>query len=186
MVDGINWQIGLYRQLGFNGYLQVLMAGIGSRPDEYSRSIASYLDGTGDPNATMGRAAVWNKVIDELTHDHDVVVYISSMADGSGHNDVCQQRDQAVDLNDRQIDTWSAARWISYNANRYGLLKMGENPGLSAADPVYSPGMLAAAARQMQACGLQGLMWAHDWNLYDGVGGVTLDAYAATIRQYDG
>jgi hypothetical protein len=44
--------------------------------------------------------------------------------------------------------------------------------------------MMDTAARQMAACGLQGMLWAHDRNLYDGTSGVTLQDYAAIIARY--
>lgn len=180
MVDGINWQLGLYRQLGFAGEQQVLLPGLGSRPDEYSAAIANYLGGGGDSNHTMGRAAVWHKVIAGLTTRDRVVIYISSLADGSGGDDGCASTDQAVGEGDQQINSWSATRWISYNADRYGFAKNGENPGRVDTN-AYGPKMLQAAIRQMRSCGLQGLMWAHETNLYDTNSGVTVAAYAAAI-----
>lgn len=180
MVDGINWQLGVYQQLGYTGDRQVLLPGLGSRPDEYGSAIAHYLNGTGDTMQTMGRAAVWNKVIAGLTNRQKVVIYISSLADGSGGNNVCSSADMAVREDDPQVDTWSAARWISYNANRYGLQKNGENPG-SVDTKAYGLSMLQAAVLQMRACGLQGMMWAHEANLYDNTSGITVADYAAAI-----
>jgi hypothetical protein len=183
MVDGINWQVNAYKADGYTGYLQVLMSGLGSRPDDYVTGINNRLNGTGDGNLTMGRAAVWNKVVDALATRQNVVIYVSSMADGSGSNDLCQSSDASVALSDPSIDYWSATRWISYNANRYGMLKTGENPGYSPTIG-YGKTMMQTAAQQMQACRFQGLMWAHDVNLYDGTSGVTLIDYMATIAQY--
>jgi hypothetical protein len=61
---------------------------------------------------------------------------------------------------------------------------MGENPGRVDADG-YGKKMAEAAARQMQACGFQGLMWAHDFNLHDGgSSGISLNDYSALIDQY--
>jgi hypothetical protein len=183
MVDGINWQIATYKRLGFTGYLQVLMPGIGSRPSEHSPAINNHLNGAGDGNGTMGRAAVWHQVLGALNDRQNVVAYISSMADGSGNNDLCQPTDATVSLTDPIVETWSATRWISYLANRYGMPRMGENPGRSPTNG-YGKTMMETAAQQMKACGFQGLMWAHDSNLYDGTSGVTLNDYAATIAQY--
>jgi hypothetical protein len=183
MVDGINWQVATYKRLGYTGGLQVLMPGLGSRPSEYTSAINGYLDGTGDPNHTMGRAAVWHKVIDAISDKQNVVAYVSSVADGSGGNDLCQAGDAAVSLGDSRINDWSATRWVSYLANRYGMAKNGENPGRTDTNS-YGRSMMQAAAQQMQACGFQGLMWAHDSNLYDGASGVTLADYAAVIAQY--
>jgi hypothetical protein len=182
MVDGVNWQVATYKRLGFTGFLQVLMPGLGSRPSEYDKALAHYLDGTGDRNQTMGRAAVWHKVIDALARHENVVVYVSSMADGSGNNSLCQANDSSVSLDDTVVNRWSATRWLSYNADRYGMLKMGENPGRRDSKN-YGLGMMRVAVQQMQSCGFQGLMWAHDFDLYEPGSGVTLDDYAEVIAQ---
>lgn len=187
LMDGINWQAAEYEGLGFTGLQQVLLSGIGSRPDEFATAIQHYLDGTGDDNQTMGRGAVWNRVVDDLTDRQNVVIYISSVADGSGGNDVCQPGDISVAMGDPQVDNWSATRWISYNADRYGLLTMGENPGKGDASD-YGFGMLQAAAQQTQGCGLQGLMWAHDYNLYGDGASPPLNggraSYASIMARY--
>ncbi len=183
LTDGINWQLATYRRLGYAGEVQILMPGIGSRPADYRAAIANYLDGTGDANRTMSRGAVWHRIIDGLTDRWNVVIYVSSLADGSGNNDACEQDDVHVSLDDPVVNTWSAARWLSYNADRYGLSKNGENPGRSDTNG-YGPAMMAAAARQMESCGFQGMMWAHDSNLYDGTSGVDLTDYAALIVQH--
>jgi hypothetical protein len=41
--------------------------------------------------------------------------------------------------------------------------------------------MLTNAAAQMSACHFQGLMWAHDAELFSATSGVTLRDYAAVI-----
>jgi hypothetical protein len=183
MVDGINWQIAAYKRLGYDGALQVLMPGVGTRPNDYGRAINAYLDGTGDGLHTMGRAAVWHKVLEGIADKRNVVAYVSSVADGSGGNDLCQASDAQVALTDSAVNNWSATRWISYNATRLGLPKSGENPGRSDTNH-YGTAMMDSAARQAQACGFQGLLWAHDFNLYDGKSGVSLADYSAVITRY--
>jgi hypothetical protein len=183
LVDGIRWQVAAYDWYGFSGYRQVLMPGVGSRPPEFETAMAHYLDGTGDPYGTLARAAVWNRVIDRLADLPGVVAYVSSLADGSGRDDVCRPEDRWTSLYDPVITSWSSARWISYNADRYGLPKMGENPGR--VDSIaYGRRMSEAAARQMQACGFQGLMWAHAADLHAGASDLTLWDYAAVIARY--
>ena len=112
-----------------------------------------------------------------------MVLYISSVVDGSSNNDLCQSGDTAVALTDPVVNSWSATRWISYLADRSGLPKNGENPGRVDIRR-YGKAMMDTSARQMRACGFQGFMWAHDSNLYDGTSGVTLSDYAAVIAQY--
>jgi hypothetical protein len=183
LVDGVNWQIAAYRGLGYTGFLQVVMPGQGTRPTDYTQAIGGYLNGAGDSNQTMGRAAVWDRVLAKIADKANVVAYVSSMADGSGGNDLCTSSDSSVSPTSTTVLNWSATRWISYNANRYGLPKMGENPGRSDTN-IYGLTMMQNAAAQMQSCGFQGLMWAHDFNLYDGVSGVSLAGYSTVIRAY--
>src|SRR3989338_5010341 len=44
--------------------------------------------------------------------------------------------------------------------------------------------MMQTATNQMEACGFGGMMWAHDFNLFDGLSGVTLADYQNIINQY--
>ena len=62
------------------------------------------------------------------------------------------------------------------------MAKMGENPG-RADTPTYDLGLLGTATDQVRACGLLGLMWAHDADLHDPGSGVTLADYAAVIAR---
>jgi len=174
LLDEVNWQIQTYKNLGFRGELQVLTPGLGSRPDEYRAAIDGYLGGAGDGNSTMGRGAVWDRFYEGLIDKQGVVAYVSSLADGSGNNNLCQSSDSNVALSDPQVDGWSAARWISYNAKRNGLPVSGENAGGGAS---YGVTMMQTAAKQVQACGMQGMFWARDSNLYDGISGITLADY---------
>jgi len=183
LADSVNWQIQTYKSLGYTGSFHVLTPGIGSRPDEYQAAINNYLNGTGDGNETMGRGAAWDKLYAALPDKSSVVAYVSSLADSSGSpaDNVCQPTDASVSITDPQIDGWSAARWISYIANRYGLPKSGENPGGGLS---YGVAMMQTAAKQMQACNMQGMYWARDANLYDGVSRITLQDFATVIAQY--
>jgi hypothetical protein len=181
MVDGVNWQIATFKATGFTGPLQVLMPGLGTRPSEYRDAISDYLGGRGDASHTLGRGAMWNVVIDGLTDRAKVVAYISSVADGSGNDDGCQADDSTISLDDPTINNWSATRWISFNANRYGMDKGGENPGRHDQAQRYGQSMLAGAMRQVKACGLSTFLWAHDGDLYAPSSGISLDEYARAI-----
>jgi hypothetical protein len=181
LTDGVNWQLGVFRRSGYTGFLQVLMPGQGVRPVDSAKAIAGYLGGSGDGNQTVGRGAAWDRVIAKIADRTNVVAYVSSMADGSGNNDLCQSGDASVSTNSTTVTQWSATRWISYLANQAGLAKNGENPGRSDTN-TYGATMMNVTAAQMKSCGFQGMMWAHDSNLYDGVSGVTLDTYASLIR----
>ena len=48
----------------------------------------------------------------------------------------------------------------------------------------YGPVMLRAASRQMQDCGMQGFLFAHDADLYDVAGDISLATLAEVIARY--
>ncbi len=193
LIDFINWHTELYRNphgINYQGYLQLLTPGVGARAFEYNGSIARYLDGSRDPNGTVSRAAVWYKIYPALVDKTGIVAYVTSMADGSGipQNDGCHGGEAQVNYaTDPQVDTWSAVRYISGLADKYGMLKSGENPGSGGQNQgvVYGLAMMQTAARQMQSCHFQGMFWAHDSDLYDGRSGVTLQDYANVIASYN-
>ncbi|HEX8916800.1 MAG TPA: hypothetical protein VF796_30900 [Humisphaera sp.] len=179
MVDGIDWQVAAYRRLGYRGDVHVLMPGVGSRPGDLRRCLDRYLDADADKLHTTSRAAAWHEVIARLKDKAGVVVYVSSVADGSGGNDLPQPADRAVKVDDPAVNKWSATRWLTYLADRHGLAKAGENPGRGDANG-YGPGMLTAAVAQARAGRFKAFLWAHDHNLYDGTG-PTLAQYAEAI-----
>ncbi|HEY3335548.1 MAG TPA: hypothetical protein VGK16_09980 [Candidatus Limnocylindrales bacterium] len=183
LASGVAWQIDAYRSRGFTGWAQVLMPGQGVRPADYARAIAGFLGGPGDDNRTMGRGAAWDRLVAALPDRSGVVAYVSSMADGSGGDDLCAGTDGTVAPTSPVVSSWSAARWIAYLADRRGMPKMGENPGRSDSTS-YGAGMLDRAAAQMASCRFQGLLWAHDADLYDPTSGVTLDDLSSVIRRY--
>lgn len=193
--DFVNWHTQLYRDshgINYQGYLQLLTPGFGTRAFEYNGSLANHLDGSRDPNATMARAAVWYKLFPALKNRTRIVAYVSSMADGSGSppNNGCHGGEGRVDYTaDPQVNNWSAARYISGLADKYGMPKNGENPG---SKDLHSRGrqsqsleVMQTSAAQMQSCHFQGMFWAHDENLYDGTIGATLHDYAKIIAQYN-
>jgi hypothetical protein len=192
-IDFVNWHTRLYRDphgIDYQGYLQLLTPGFGVRAVEYNGSIANYLDGSHDSNKTVSRAAVWYKLYPALTHKTNVIAYVSSMADGSGipRNEGCHGGEAQVNYTtDPQVNTWSAVRYITGLADKYGMMKSGENPGRG--DPnrksAYGLPMMETMASQMQSCHFQSVFWAHDQNLYDGTSGVTLRDYAHVIARYN-
>jgi Malectin domain len=188
-----NWQVALYRNAGFSHYLTFETPGFGTRPDEYTANIRDYLNGNGDPNGTMSRAAVWQNLYPALSDKTDIIAYVSSMADSSSRppNDACQPGDANVAFNTWPgIDSWGAVRYVSYIANKYGFLKGGENPGYDAGGSDYGITMMNNAAREMATCGLIGMFWAHDDRLYTATNTppanmVTLTDYSSVIHQYN-
>lgn len=194
-IDFVNWHTRLYRDkngINYQGYLLLQTPGFGARAFEVKASVTSYLDGSQDLNATVARAAVWHKLFPALTNRTNVVAYVSSMADGSGipPDNVCKRGDVLVNYQtDPQVNNWSATRYITGLADKYKMMKSGENPGRD--DPsqeggaAYGLSMLQSTASQMQSCGFQSMFWAHDSDLYDNASGVTLQDYASIITQYN-
>jgi hypothetical protein len=185
LMDAVNWQIQTYRSLGYNGFIHVLMPGLGARPDEWTNAINGYLGGAGDTNLNMGRGAVWFQDMPMINPKQNVVLDIPSVDDSSsfasgGVNNLCQSTDSAVALTDPRIDYWSSTRELAYLANRNGLPTIGENPAYNP----YGAQMISDAATLMQSCKLTGLLWAFDSRFYDGTSGYTLSDYAAVIAQY--
>jgi hypothetical protein len=177
--DVLVWQRQTLRALGFRGRYYVLTPGRGVRPTEFDEAVEAGL-----PNGLLGTGAVWDRLYAGLPPTGDWVAYVSSVADGSGEDDVCRPSDATVPLDDPRVLQWSATRWISRIAAAGGLGLSGENSGLEdsrGADyrDTSSDGMLARAGRQVVSCGLEGLYWAHDAQLWDGT--LPFDAFARMV-----
>ena len=181
LVDVTKWQMKTLTQLGFTGFYQTVTPGSGTRPDVLVSEEAQDL-----PNGTTGVGAVWNQYYAALANTPRLVVYVSSVADQSGHNDRCTATDSQIPLYSPQMDSWSATRWLSRIAQQDGLLIAGENPGWeapAALDATYlnssSKGMMATALRQAASCNFQVFYWAHDQQLWNGT--VPLSEYTRDI-----
>jgi hypothetical protein len=182
LVDGVRWQLNTYRGLGFRGQLQVLMPGVGTLPRYYQDGINTYLDGSADSSRTMSRGAVWDRVVTLLAQEPQVVVYVSSVADGSGGDDLCTPSDVAVSPTDPAVQHWSATRWLSYLAGRANLPKSGENVGQADSRLSYGRELMQRAILQAKSCGFGNLMWAHDFDLFANANAVSLDDYRRFIE----
>ncbi|WP_297503710.1 hypothetical protein [Pseudonocardia sp.] len=179
--DVVVWQLSTLTALGFNGGYEVLTPGVGVRPGEYATAIRDGL-----PAGLLGAGAAWQVFYERLPRRPDLTVYVSSVADGSGGNDVCRAEDQGVPLDSSEVEGWSAVRWQARLAGEYGYALSGENPGWRqspALDRSYvdvsAGGMMAAALAQARACGFRSFLWAHAEQLWDGT--VPFEEYAARI-----
>ncbi len=177
------WEMTTLSALGFKGYYQTLTPGSGTRPDQLVADENANLPNDG----TTGVGAVWQLYYANLPAKTNVIAYISSVADQSGGNDLCQSTDDAQSLTSPALDSWSATRWITRIANQYGLPVAGENPGLNlpaSLDTFYtnttSTGMMAAAVAQARSCGLVAYYWAHDVHLWDGT--IPFTDYTTAIK----
>ncbi len=93
--------------------------------------------------------------------------------------DITQPSDVTVDQASSTVNGWSSHRWIAYLAAKRDLPSGGENPGYPSTG--YGPTMLDWFVRQSRAASFTYAAWAHDHNLYNGLGGVSLAAYAAKV-----
>jgi hypothetical protein len=176
------WQTARFDAMGFTGTYQAITPGSGVRPDAYDRAVSRFL-----PDGLLGIGGAWQRYYASLAGTPRLMVYVSSLADGSGRDDACGPGDRAVAVTDRQAGSWSAARWQSRLADEYGFRKGGENPGYGdgvARGAHYADtsdrGMLAAAVRQAVDCGFDVFNFAHDDQLWQGP--LTLADYAERIR----
>ena len=183
LASAARYQIAQCAALGYGGDYQVLMPGLGTRPNNVTNAVNARLDGSVDVYTTP-RGACWHLLTDRL-YDLNPVIYNSSLADNSGipTNNLTVAADRTTVITDGAIDNWSAMRWVTYCADRYNLRKNGENPGFGDTTG-YGTGMLDAAVAQMVAGNWQGMYWAHEANLYDGTSGITAAQYGAKLAQY--
>jgi len=141
-----------------------------------------------DADEKRAVGAVWHRYYAKIPNRSRVIAYVSSVADGSGHDDGTLAADASVPLSSPAMDSWSATRWITRIARQYQLAGIaGENPGYGASpelDERYvdssAGGMMATALRQAQASGFTAFYWAHDVRLWDGT--LAFDAYATMIN----
>ena len=183
LASAARYQIAQCAALGYAGDYQVLMPGLGVRPNQVTAATAARLDGTVEVYTTP-RGAAWHLLTDRL-YDLKPILYNSSLADNSGTptNNITVAADRAVALTDSTIEQWSAMRWVTYCADRYNLRKSGENPGLGDTTG-YGTAMLDAAVAQLVAGNWQGMYWAHEADLYSGTSGITAAQYGAKLVQY--
>ncbi|MFF9804062.1 beta-galactosidase [Streptomyces coeruleorubidus] len=188
LTGAVNWQIEYYKSLRYDGFLKVLVAGSGYYPRDYRRAVQRHLDASAG-NRLIALGVGYFRTLGQIRDRRNVQIVPTSLVDGSGvpRNNGCSPDDRRVNVlapPDRLHDQWSSMRWVTRVARHYGFgLLNGESAG-NQVSPYY-PGVMSAAARQMETCGLRGLMWAFDNNLYDGTPGSSLADYSAVISRYD-
>jgi len=200
LVDAHLWEAASIRAAGFTGPIQVVIPGTGERPTQYAAALTPCptapvkfqcvgFPGQGltyNPNdglKAINEGAVQYLFLDGIANNtlglSGFMVDISSVDDTSGTPvaNNCMATDASVDyLTDPQVLNWSSVRWLSFNAKRNGLPLIGENPGENSASD------MATTFSLMEGCGLTGLMWAFDSELYSGQY-ATIANYQASIAQ---
>ncbi|HTV12907.1 MAG TPA: beta-galactosidase [Acidimicrobiales bacterium] len=181
LADVTTWQMSTLDGLGFSGYFELVTPGSGTRPDELASEEAQDL-----PDGTTGVGAVWDRYYAHFANNPNVMVYVSSVADGSGSNDTCQPGDDSIAITSSAMGPWSATRWLARIAVQNGLPIGGENPGWGSSptlDQQYQDtgpgGMMATAIAQAESCNFTVFYWAHDIHLWDGT--VPFSAYADMV-----
>ncbi|MFJ9903405.1 beta-galactosidase [Streptomyces sp. NPDC101152] len=186
LADAVNWQTRLYETLGYHGLMLVLIPGGGFFPSDLSAAVQGHLGQTAN-GGLISRGAGFFRTIGLVQHRPTVQLVSTALVDGSGtpRNNGCQPSDGTVVPDalapgaEARVRAWSSVRWISRIAAREGFPISGESAGPHVAP--YYPGVMSEAGRQLRSCGLTGLMWAFDSNLYDGTPGSSLGDYASVI-----
>ncbi|MFD9610861.1 beta-galactosidase [Streptomyces sp. NPDC059083] len=187
LAGAVNWQIGLYTSLGYRGLLKVLVPGAGFYPSDLRAAVGARLAGS-PAIGLVGRGAGYFLTLGRVEHRDTVRIVTTALVDGTGtpEDNGCAPGDARVDVSapdDTAVRAWSSARWVTAVARSAGFTRSaGESAGPQIAP--YYDGVTDTAYRQMASCGLEGMMWAFDRNLYDGTPGSSLDRYAETIRNH--
>ncbi len=187
LAGAVNWQLGLYTSLGYTGALKILVPGAGFYPSDLRAAVDARL--VGSPSIRLvGRAAGFFLTLPRVEHRETVRIVTTALVDGTGDPDDngCTPADARTDVSapdDAVVRDWSSARWVVAVARSAGFTRLtGESAGPQVSP--YRPGVTETAYRQMSSCGLEGMMWAFDWQLYDGTPGSSLAEYAETIRRH--
>ncbi|WP_435971629.1 beta-galactosidase [Streptomyces sp. Qhu_M48] len=187
LAGAVNWQLGLYTSLGYEGALKVLVPGAGFYPSDLRAALGSGLVG-GPSVRLVGRGAGFFLTLGLVEHRDTVRIVTTALVDGTGRprDNGCASGDAAVDVTapvDAVVRAWSSPRWVAAVARSEGFTVLtGESAGPQVHP--YGPGVTERAFRQMASCGLEGMLWAFDRNLYDGTPGSSLAEYAETIRRH--
>jgi hypothetical protein len=167
IINAHNWEFSAFRAAGWTGLIMYCMPGLGAVPNvitsRLNQLLAPMTGNTNDNQMEIGSA--WHLQLAALNLAN-AVVNVSSVYDNSGSpaNNASVSGDNATVLAaaDPWISHWSSTRWLAYLAAQHGLYTLGENVGSNVAADV------AGIMSQAQACGLYGLMWSYDAQMYDG------------------
>lgn len=165
VINCLTWQIATIRAAGFRGKIHCPMPGIGLGVYLHNKRIANLLtpDPWDGPHA-MATACCWYLIAPALAAvDRNLVLDSSSLGDSSTDNG-SQPGDDTLPLGqaDPWQSKWSGTRWLAYLARRNGLSIVGENSGNT---PAAQIPQIVTCARNS---GLDMLLWAWDYQLYDG------------------
>lgn len=208
-VQGVSWQIELFRQQGFQADFHLPLAGRGVLPGDLDAAVADYLGGAGDRDGSLERGLYYPQQLksiaaayarDRRAGQGSVVADVTGLDDAtavaarnlSPAQDSCQPGDAQSDLLTKpDVVQWSSFRWTVANARQAGLFVVGENPGSpdapgtggdATSDPLEA--QVVHAPRYAKECGLAVLMWAFEEDFFHGDGQHLLDAFADQVRSF--
>jgi hypothetical protein len=161
------WEARVFRSAGFTGVLQLVMPGSGTSLRAFELRRSSFLRNSADDSYhTMNTGAVWFEFLRRFPLRRKIAVDISSVYDSSGspRGNGCEVDDTKRDWRtDPAVRKWSSTRWLSYLSRRLGYhYLMGESTGNN-----NYPQMQATFTLANQ-CRFDAVLWAWDYQLYDG------------------
>ena len=166
LANFIGWEKALIDGAGYTGYYQLNWPGTGANPWVYNYRLTTDLAATShDTFGDLNDGAVYSVLLNDLPDLTGVVVDVTSVGDGSGTpaNNACQSGDANVNYQtDSSVDSWSSTRVLAYLAGQHNLPIIGESTGQN------STAQMATDFTVTEACGLIGLQWAFDIQLYNG------------------
>lgn len=184
LVDWVSFLMNYYQSKGFRGWYEILSPGSGVRPGDYETEISNRLSPI---NGVLGRAAAWHQLYKQLADKSRVVVHVSSIADGSGSDDVyTAATDDPRAITDTAFNSGSALRFQTRIAREYGMPVSGENVGYDSPSSFNAKyvdlgtnGMLQTSFRQLTGSQNDRFYWAHSDRLWDGT--MPFSNYSAKI-----
>jgi hypothetical protein len=185
LADVVDWQMRYLRGLGFRGHFEIITPGQGTRPGVWDTEINARLIPT---TSVTGRGAVWHYLYQVLLDKSHITAYVSSVADGSGSDDVTLTTDDGVGLADAASANWSAVRYITRVAREYGMRIGGENVGYNS-PPAFNAkyidltatGMLQTSFRQLIGSNFDVYYWAHSDQMWPALNRMPFSNYSSQI-----
>jgi len=193
----VGWQIDRLRALGFTGRVHLPVAGRGVLPADRAAAVAGLLDGRNDPDGALERGLDYPAIFAALAARDDadrIDVDFTGLDDVSAVRARPQAQDacRAGDENRTDVADWSAQRFTSALARRFGLGLVGENPGPpdaphtgGAADSDPLAEQLVRAPAYAAGCGMTTFLFAFEDDLFAGPT-PDLDDYAGRIAAAGG
>jgi hypothetical protein len=203
-VDAVSWQIGLLRDLGFEGRVHVPVAGRGVLPSEREEAVDALVAGRLPRLDALARGLDYPRQFGLLSRQEGVDIDFTGLDDDTAvrartadpGREQCQPGDTVDLLTRDDLDEWSSQRFTAAAAQAAGLGLLGENPGDP--DAPYTGGSEWSDSLAMQldmapayavGCGMSGFLFAFEDDLFE-TGGestdVDLAAYEARISELRG